>query len=140
MAQALDVFAAVASDDVASLVSFLDSTSSADCASLRDESGGGLLHCACRNGSIGCARELLRRSDFIDPNADDASGRTPLHYAADLYRDDTTGNLAYEEIFQILVDGGCVAVTDASGKLPDVVRLCVPAAGKLSRRGAETHL
>lgn len=112
-------FAAVAADDAAALSAYLAGASADQAKAVRSESGDTLLHAICKAGAIACAKALLAKPGFCDPNADNAEGRTPLHYAADLYRDDTTGSMAYEEIFEVLVELGCVAVTDTKGKLPD---------------------
>ena len=120
-----DAFSLVSSDDasLSSFESYLSSASSEAVLALRSSSDhkDTLLHAICRSGAIGCARLLLAKgASHCAPNADNAEGRTPLHLAADLYREDTTGSLAFEEIFEVLVNGGCGAVTDSKGKLPDV--------------------
>eukprot|EP00854_Cymbomonas_tetramitiformis_P010494 gene10494-12412_t len=81
------------------------------------ETGRTALHHACLTGKIDVAKALLEAG--CDPNIDDADLNTCLHIAAKTYADDTTGDMAIEDIIGVLVDGGAMSFKNRDKKLPD---------------------
>ena len=75
---------------------------------------------ACKSANLEVVQALLAAG--ADPNLEDRTPRqaTPLHYAADAYAGDDTGDAKYEEVIKALIEAGAVGLVDRNQKLPDV--------------------
>eukprot|EP00854_Cymbomonas_tetramitiformis_P019813 gene19813-23697_t len=97
------------------------------------ETGATWLMKACSYGAMKCAKALLEAG--AEPNAEDSEGKVAMHYASKAYADDTTGDFKFEDIFEVLVKGGCVSLKDRQGRLPDVGEDAAAVVDKWAREG-----
>mmetsp|Transcript_25352 Transcript_25352/g.83333 ORF Transcript_25352/g.83333 Transcript_25352/m.83333 type:complete len:203 (+) Transcript_25352:412-1020(+) len=109
-------FDAVAANDLAIVSSLLEAGQAVD-----DTNEDGLtgLFVACAAGALSAVKALLEAG--ANANFEQAgSWRTPLHAAADAYREDPNGKPELEDLVMVLVEGGSMAFPDKAGKLPNV--------------------